>query len=57
VRLLDRGDVPHHKVNRHRRIYVGDLIDYKRQRDAERREGLQKLTRMSEELGLYDPER
>jgi excisionase family DNA binding protein len=54
VRLLDRGDIPHHRVNRHRRVRLNDLLEYKRLRDARRREGLRKLTRLSEEMGLYD---
>jgi excisionase family DNA binding protein len=53
VRLLDRDEIPHHKVNRHRRIYFGDLMEYKRLRDARRRKGLKKLTQMSQEMGLY----
>ncbi|GBD16361.1 hypothetical protein HRbin26_01259 [bacterium HR26] len=53
VRLLERGEIPYHKVGTHRRIAFADLIEYKRRRDEERRRGLDELTRMSQELGLY----
>ncbi len=53
VRLLERGEIPYHKVGTHRRIAFADLIEYKRRRDEERHRGLDELTRMSQELGLY----
>jgi excisionase family DNA binding protein len=53
VRILDAGDVPFHYTGTHRRIAFGDLMEYKRLRDAKRRTGLARLTRMSQELGLY----
>lgn len=53
VRLLEKGEIPYHKVGTHRRIAFGDLIEYKRRRDGERRRGLDELTRMSQEMGLY----
>jgi excisionase family DNA binding protein len=55
VRLLDRGEIPHHKVNRHRRIRFGELMEYKERRDARRREGLRKLTQLSQELNQVEP--
>jgi excisionase family DNA binding protein len=54
VQLLDRGEIPYTRKTSHRRIRFDDLIAYKRRRDAERFAGLGELTRMSEELGLYD---
>ncbi len=54
VRLLDRGDLPYHRVGTHRRIRFGDLMEYKHRRDQARREGLRRLTRLSEDLGLYE---
>ncbi len=53
VRLLDAGDIPFHYTGTHRRIRFGDLMDYKQIRDQKRRKGLAQLTRMSQELGLY----
>lgn len=53
IRLLEKGEIPYHKVGTHRRIALGDLMDYKRRRYEERRRGLDELTRMSQEMGLY----
>lgn len=54
VKLLEDGQIPFNKVGTHRRIRFSDLMDYKRQRDAERARGLAELTQMSQEFGLYD---
>jgi excisionase family DNA binding protein len=54
VRLLDRGEIPFTRTGTHRRVKFGDLMSYKQQRDSRRREGLAELTRVSEDLGLYD---
>ena len=54
IRLLESGKIPFTKVGTHRRVRMTDLLAYKEQRDAERREALQELTRTSQELGLYD---
>lgn len=53
IRLLERGEIPYSKTGTHRRIKFGDLMEYKRRRDQERRKGLAELTRASQELGLY----
>ena len=56
IKLLDRGDIPHHMVGTHRRIYVRDLLAYKAKRDSSRRKILDELTRAEAEDGLYDLE-
>jgi excisionase family DNA binding protein len=50
IKLLDQGAIPHHKVGTHRRIRIEDLLAYGEQRDSTRREQLDELTRLSEEL-------
>jgi len=50
IKLLDRGTIPHHRVGTHRRIQTDDLLSYREQRDATRREKLDQLIRLSEEL-------
>ena len=56
IKLLERGDIPHHMVGTHRRIYVRDLLAYKAKRDSNRRKILDDLTRAEAEDGLYDLE-
>jgi excisionase family DNA binding protein len=56
IKLLERGDIPHHMVGTHRRIYVRDLLAYKAKRDSNRRKILDDLTRAEAEDGLYDVE-
>lgn len=53
VELLEAGAIPFTLVGTHRRIRFGDLMDYKECRDANRREGLSRLTKQSQKLGLY----
>lgn len=56
VRLLERGDLPFTRTGTHRRIRLDDVLRYREERGKRRREGLKRLTRLSEELGLYDEE-
>lgn len=56
VDLLEQGEIPHHRVGSHRRVYFKDLLDYQRQRDKKRHEGLKRLRQEIQEAGLYDPE-
>lgn len=53
ISLLDHNQIPFNRTGKHRRIKFGDLMMYKRKRDAERRAQLAELTQMSEEYGLY----
>jgi excisionase family DNA binding protein len=50
VRLLDRGAIPYQVAGTRRRVKESDLLAYKRRH----REGVQRLARLSEELGLYE---
>jgi excisionase family DNA binding protein len=54
IKVLEQGEIPFTMVGTHRRIRFSDLMEYKRRRDAKREESLAKLTRLSQELGLYD---
>lgn len=56
IKLLERGEIPHHMVGTHRRIYVRDLLAYKARRDSNRRKILDQLTRSEAEDGLYELE-
>lgn len=54
MRLIENGELPYHQVGTHKRINLQDLLEYKNIRDKKRKKGLQKLTKLSQELGLYD---
>ena len=56
VKVLERGEIPHHMVGTHRRVYVRDLLAHKARRDSKRRHTLDDLTRAEAEDGLYDLE-
>jgi excisionase family DNA binding protein len=40
VNLLESGKMPFHKVGNHRRIYAGDLLEYKAKRDQNRKKAI-----------------
>ncbi len=53
VKLLETGQLPHLKVGTHRRIYMGDLLRYKAERDGRRRKTLDDLIGAEIADGLY----
>jgi len=54
VRLVDHGEIPHHRVGTHRRIRREDIEQYRAQRDSRRRLSLRTMVHEADELGLYD---
>lgn len=50
IKLLERGDIPHTTVGRHRRIRAQDLFEYKRRRDSERAAALSELAETDADL-------
>jgi len=54
TQLLKKGEIPSHKVGSHHRVYRRDVLAYKARRQEESEETMQELTRLSQELGLYD---
>lgn len=53
IGLLERGELPHHKVGTHRRVRFSDLMTYKRRRDSERESSLREIAALSQEMKLY----
>lgn len=52
IGLLERSEIPHHKVGKHRRIRYQDVISYKERIDAERKKVLAELAAQAQELNL-----
>jgi excisionase family DNA binding protein len=52
--LLDKGLLPYRQVENHRRIPYADLVAYREKERACARKAMRRLTRESEDLGLYD---
>lgn len=53
VDLLEKGEIPFHRVGTHRRVTFKDLLDYEKKRDRNRRECIDQLTDEVIEAGLY----
>ena len=53
VGLLERNEIPHHKVGTHRRVTFKDLLAYEKVRDKARREALDRLSDAVDKAGLY----
>jgi excisionase family DNA binding protein len=56
VRLLDEGGIAFRKTGKHRRLRIEDVLEFKTQRDKDRRAGLRELSQMTQEFDGYDSE-
>ncbi|MDZ7755088.1 excisionase family DNA-binding protein [Rhodohalobacter sp.] len=56
VNLLEDGEIPHHKVGSHRRVYFRDLKAYADKRDAVRRKTMDELFDEVTKAGKYSSE-
>lgn len=54
VNLLERGEIEHHTVGTHRRVYAQDLLRYKAARDKGRHKLLRDLSVAEAAEGLYE---
>jgi excisionase family DNA binding protein len=52
VNVLERGELPFHKVGTHRRVRFEDLLAYRKHSDAARKRVLDELAKQSQELGM-----
>jgi excisionase family DNA binding protein len=53
IQEIEKGQIPHHMVGTHRRLYARDVLAYKSKRDAGRRKQLDDLAMAEYEDGLY----
>jgi len=50
TKLLDRGDIPHEKIGRHRRVKAKDLFEYRDRKARECEEALSRLAAIDADL-------
>lgn len=54
VNLLNDNQIPYHRVGTHRRLYLKDVMEYRRKRDHKRHQMLGEIAREAVENGTYD---
>lgn len=54
VKLLDTGVIPCHLVGSHRRVRLDDVLAYRTQRTAERKQALAEMLQDAQALDLYE---
>jgi len=54
IGLLDKGEIKSHRVGTHRRVALGDVLAYRRQRISQQREAYEALMAEQDELGIYE---
>lgn len=52
IKLLEEGTIPYHKVGKHRRIRIKDVMNYKQAIDQEREAVLDQLVAEAQEQGM-----
>lgn len=54
IGLLERKEIAHRKVGRHRRVLLKDVLAYKETMQVARKQALDDLVKASEDVGGYD---
>lgn len=52
VGVLERGEIPFHKVGTHRRVCFRDLLAYRRQSEEDRKRALEELAAQAQESNM-----
>ena len=52
VGLVDKGEIPHHKVGTHRRIFFRDVLAYRKERMGQSKAALDALAEQAQKLGM-----
>ncbi len=57
IKLLDTGDIPHHKMEKgHRRVRFIDVMAYKQRRSAARHAAFIEMAAIGQKYGAYEPD-
>ncbi|MGH9634129.1 MAG: excisionase family DNA-binding protein [Candidatus Angelobacter sp.] len=54
VTELEAGKIGFHRAGSHRRIYLKDVLEYRKQREVARSSSIDRMAQMSEDAGIYD---
>lgn len=54
TKLLERGEIPFQMVGSHHRVKLADVLTYQTQQRQRSLEAMRELTKLSQELGLYE---
>jgi len=52
IKLLEKGEIPFHKVGTHRRIHFLDLLHFKAKADKASQKALDELVQQAQELDM-----
>lgn len=53
VKLLEAKEIPFERPNRHRRLLLSDVLEYRERRASERRAALDEIVEIGERAGMY----
>src|SRR5262249_42313042 len=56
IKLIKRGELPCRRVGTHRRIPCAALLEYREKMFQRAKGAADEMTRLSQDLGLYEPE-
>jgi excisionase family DNA binding protein len=54
VRLLDDQKLPFHRIGTHRRVYLKDVLEFRKRRDQQRKESIKRIAKEEVARGTYD---